>query len=104
MPKRTRKYEDSLRAALNDPAEAAAYLNAHLEDKGKDAEKLFLMALRDVAAAFGMKAIAAKASVGRESLYKALARSGNPRLSTLAALLRSMGLELSVKVRGKKAS
>jgi probable addiction module antidote protein len=104
MPKRTRKYEDTLRTALRNPAEAAAYLNAHLEDRGKDAEKMFLMALRDVAVAFGMKAIASRASVGRESLYKALAKSGNPRLSTLAALLRSLGLELSVKVRGKKAS
>jgi len=104
MPKRTRKYEDSLRGALRDPAEAAAYLNAHLQDKGKDGEKLFLLALRDVAAAVGMKAIATKASLGRESLYKALAKSGNPRLSTLAALLRSMGLELAVKVKGKKAS
>src|ERR671924_202988 len=104
MPKRTKRYEDSLRTALREPAEAAAYLNAHLEEKGKDAEKLFLMALRDVAAAFGMKALASKASVGRESLYKSLAKSGNPRLSTLAALLRAMGLELAVKVKGKKAS
>jgi probable addiction module antidote protein len=93
-----------LRTALRDPAEAAAYLNAHLGETGKDAEKLFLMALRDVAAAFGIKALATKASVGRESLYKSLARSGNPRLSTLAALLRAMGLELAVKVKGKQAS
>jgi probable addiction module antidote protein len=104
MPKRTRNYEDSLHAALRNPAEAAAYLNAHLEDKGREAEKLFLMALKDVAAAFGMKAIARKASVGRESLYKSLAKTGNPRLSTLAALLRAIGLELAVKVKGKRAS
>lgn len=104
MPKRTRSYEDSLHAALKDPAEAAAYLNAHLAEKGKEAEKLFLLALKDVAAAFGIKALASKASLGRESLYKSLARSGNPRLSTVAALLRAMGLELAVKVRGKKAS
>ena len=104
MPNRTRRYEDSLRAALRDPAEAAAYLNAHLENNGRESEKLFLMALRDVATAFGMKAIASKASVGRESLYKTLAKSGNPSLSTLAALLHAMGLELAVKVKGKKAS
>src|SRR4030095_4784539 len=98
MPKRTRSYVDSLRTALREPAEAAAYLNAHLEEKGRDAEKLFLMALRDVAVAFGIKSLATKAAVGRESLYKSLAKSGNPRLSTLAALLRAMGLELAVKV------
>jgi probable addiction module antidote protein len=51
-----------------------------------------------------MKVLASKASVGRESLYKSLAKTGNPRLSTLAALLRAMGLELAVKVAGKKAS
>ena len=32
MPKRTRKYEESLIEALKDPKEAAAYLNAHLEE------------------------------------------------------------------------
>ena len=79
-------------------------MNAHLEEKGKESETLFLMALSDVAAAFGMNALASKASVGRESLYKSLAKSGNPRLSTLAALLYAMGLELAVKVKGKKAS
>jgi probable addiction module antidote protein len=104
MPKRTRSYEDSLRAALRDPAEAAAYLNAHLEEKGKGAQKLFLMALRDVAAAFGMKTLAHKASVGRESLYKSLAKAGNPRLSTLVAVLRAMGLELTVTAKGNRTS
>ena len=39
-------YEAALQADLGDPAEAAAYLNAALEDGSQDE---FLMALRDVA-------------------------------------------------------
>ena len=106
MPKRTRKYEDSLAESLKDPKEAAAYLNAHLEEQGDDAEALFLMALRDVAKSYGIGEVAGKASLGRESLYKALSSEGNPKLTTLRALLEAMGLKLTVeaKSRLKRAS
>ena len=93
--------------ALKDPKEAAAYLNAHLEEQGKDAEELFLMALRDVAKAYGVGELAEEADLGRESLCKALSQSGNPKLSTLVSLLNAMGLKLSVDVKEepkKKAS
>ena len=99
MPKRTRKYEDSLVQSLKDPAEAAAYLNAHLEEDGDDASEMFLVALRDVAKAHGFSDIASQAELGRESLYKALSETGNPRLSTLSALLKVVGLRLSVEVQ-----
>lgn len=101
MPKRARRYEEGLNEALKDPKEAAAYLNAHLED-AEESEELFLMALRDVAKAHGIGDLAEKASLGRESLYKALSDKGNPKLTTLIALLKSMGLGLSVV--DKKAS
>jgi len=100
MPKRTRKYEESLQESLKDPVEAAAYLNAHLEDKADDSDELFLLALRDVARAHGFSEIAEQAELGRESLYKALSSSGNPRLSTLSSLLNVMGLKLAVEVQG----
>jgi len=104
MPKRTRDYKESLTEALKDPKEAAAYLNAHLEEQGKDAEELFLMALRDVATAYGVSELAEEAELGRESLYKALSQSGNPKLSTLVSLLNAMGLKLSVDVQEGKAT
>ena len=104
MPKRTRKYEDSLIESLKKPTEAAAYLNAHLgEDVGED---VFLLALRDVACANGITEIAEASSLGRESLYKALSKDGNPKLSTLRSVLKAMGLKLSVErdKESKKAS
>src|SRR5437762_1841067 len=104
MAKRTRKYEESLQEALKDPAEAAAYLTAHLEEEGDDAEELFLLALRDVALAHGMGELAKRASLGRESLYKALSQGGNPKFTTLRALLAAMGLRLSVEAQVCNAS
>ena len=47
---KSRRYENVLDEDLQDPAEAAGYLNACLEDG--DAE-VFLLALRDVARARG---------------------------------------------------
>ncbi len=104
MSKIVKKYEDSLDESLKDPQEAAAYLNIHLDDNESDSEELFLMALRDVATAYGVADIAEKAQLGRESLYKALSSDGNPKLTTLRSLLKAMGLKLSVEVDKKEAS
>jgi probable addiction module antidote protein len=41
--------------------------------------------------------IAKAAGIERESLYRALSANGNPRLSTLAAVTKAMGLKLTVK-------
>lgn len=101
MPKRTKKYEESLIEALKNPKEAAAYLNAHLDPN--ETEEAFLLALRDVARSHGFGQIAGQTSLGRESLYKTLSKNGNPKLSTLKALLASMGLKLSVQKSDKKA-
>lgn len=100
MPKRTKKYEDSLNKSLKDPKEAAAYLNAHLDEE--EPEEMFLLALRDVARAHGFGEIAEQTSLGRESLYKALSKDGNPKLSTLKTLLKTMGLKLSVEEQEDK--
>jgi len=99
-----RKYEDSLVESLKNPQEAAAYLNAHLEDNEPDDEDLFLIALGDVARAYGVADLAEKAQLGRESLYKALSAGGNPKLATLRSLLKAMGLKLSVEIDKEAAS
>jgi len=58
------EYQKDLIEALKDPREAAAYLNAALEEGDKDA---FLLALRNIAEANGgMKAVAEKAHLNRE--------------------------------------
>ncbi|OGQ36137.1 MAG: putative addiction module antidote protein [Deltaproteobacteria bacterium RIFCSPHIGHO2_12_FULL_43_9] len=103
MPKRTKKYEESLLESLQDPKEAAAYLNAHLEEaEAEDAEELFLMALRDIAKAYGMSEISEQTDLGRESLYKALSEFGNPKLHTLWLLFNAIGLRLLVEPKRKK--
>lgn len=89
------RYEDGLREALLDPAEAAAYLDAALSEGDTDG---FLLALRDVAEARGMTQAARAAKLNRENLYRMLAANGNPQLSSLNALLQSLGLRLAVEV------
>src|SRR5688572_14576581 len=77
-----------------DPELAAEYINAAAED---DDPRVYLAALRTVAEAQGMAEVAKAAGVPRESLYRALSPSGNPRFSTLHAVLRATGLKMSVQ-------
>lgn len=91
---KTRKYKDHLNERLQDPEEAVGYLNAALEDEDLG---VFLLALRDVAdAQGGLRAVAEKGDLSRESLYRTLSKRGNPRLSNLKAVLEAMGLHLSL--------
>ena len=99
MAKQTKSYQTALLESLKDPEEAVAYLNAALEDDSEDAEELFLLALRNVAEARGVAKVAAAAALNRESLYRTLSAKGNPRLSTLGALLDALGLRLAVEVK-----
>ena len=87
-------YEDGLRESLKDPLEAEAYLNAALED---GSQEVFLLALRHVTEAFGMSEVARESALNRENLYRMLSVQGNPQLSSLNSLLRSLGLRLTVK-------
>lgn len=63
-----------------------------------------LLALLSLAKAFrGLDAVASKAGISRESLYRSLSPKGNPTLKTLVAVLNTMGLSLSVVPQQKKA-
>ena len=80
----------------NDPVFAAEYLKAALEDT--EEPKVLLIALRRIAEARGGIAKVAKAAgIERESLYRVLSSRGNPRLSTLVAVTKAMGLTLTVE-------
>jgi len=79
----------------SDPALAAEYLSAAAEDGDP---RVYLAALRTVAEAKGMAKLAKAAGVPRESLYRALSSSGNPRFSTLHAVLKAAGLKMAVEV------
>lgn len=85
-----------LRELRDNSAFAAKYLRAALEDT--DEPRVLLIALRRVAEARGGIAKVAKAAgVERESLYRALSSKGNPRLSTLVAVTKAVGLKLTVE-------
>src|SRR5205807_86446 len=90
-------HEDAIIHELRgNPEFAAEYLRAALEDE--DEPRVLLVALRRIAEARGGIAKVAKAAgVERESLYRALSAHGNPRLSTLAAVTKAMGLKLTVE-------
>ena len=88
--------EAVMRQLREDPGLAAEYLRAALEDT--DEPRVLLIALRRVAEARGgIAQIAKAAGVKRESLYRALSANGNPRLSTLTAVAKAMGLKLTVE-------
>jgi probable addiction module antidote protein len=87
-------YRIGLLEDLADPEEAAAYLNAALEEGD---QQVFLLALRDVAEARGMSQVAREARLNRENMYRMLSPAGNPQMSSLNALLRSIGLRLTVE-------
>ncbi len=78
------------------PAFAAEYLKVAIEDAAEP--KVLLVVLRQIAEARGGIAKVAKAAgIKRESLYRALSPRGNPRLSTLFAVTKAMGLTLTVE-------
>jgi probable addiction module antidote protein len=88
--------EAMVRELRANPDFAAEYLRAALDDT--DDPRVLLVALRRVAEARGGIARVAKAAgIERESLYRALSAHGNPRLSTLVAVTKAMGLKLTLE-------
>jgi probable addiction module antidote protein len=86
--------ETIVRRIRKDPEFAAEYLKAALDD---DEPRVLLVALRHLAQAQGIAKVAKAAGIERESLYRALSVRGNPRLSTLVAVTRAIGLRLTVE-------
>lgn len=86
--------EALVRELRADPAYAAEYLQAAMEDAEEPA--VLLIALRHVSEAYGMADVAKAAGIKRESLYRALSPKGNPTLKTLTAVLKVVGLRLAV--------
>lgn len=87
-----KKLVERLRAQ---PKLAAAYVQAAI-DAGDQAA--LLLALRTVAESHGgMGVIAEKIGMRRESVSRALSAGGNPRLSSLSAILAATGLQIAVK-------
>ncbi len=96
-------HDDAMAALFrDDPKLAAATLDAILAD-GDQGE--LLVTLRQMAKAFGgVPAVAKSADLNPTQLYRTLSEKGNPELRSLSALLRSMGLRLSVQPLEKQSS
>jgi len=78
---------------LDNEETIAEYLTAALENPDQDA---FLVAVRDVAKARGIANVAAKAGLGRESLYKTLSPGAKPRFDTVRRLLVALDVKLPI--------
>lgn len=92
---KTTSYNDRLFKRLKNAKEAAAYLNAALEDEDP---RVFLVALKDVAEAHGgMTKLAKEAELNRENLYRTLSTRGNPRLDSLVSILEAFNLHISIQ-------
>ncbi len=82
-----------------DPELAAEYLKVAMESLDNPDERAAgLLALRTIAEAYGgLGAVAKEAGINRESLFRALSPKGNPTLKTLLAVMKVVGMRLSVK-------
>lgn len=94
-PAASASYDEWLAQALQDPAEAAAYLQAAIDDGDQPG---LMLALRHVAQARGGVArVASVAKLTREATYRMLSSKGNPELRNFIAVLSAAGLKLSIE-------
>ncbi len=78
----------------DDPQLAAEFLNAIIKDGRQDE---LLIAMRQLAQAFGgVAGVARLANLNPKTLYRTLSAEGNPELETLIAILKAMGLGLTI--------
>ncbi len=91
MKNKQKKRPQNVVVQFNSIQEVIDYLKEAFED---GSPKLISATLGEVAKSKGMTAVAAESGLGRESLYKALSHTGNPSLSTILSVLRSLGLQL----------
>ena len=91
---RSVNHDEWIRERLKDSDFAAEYLNAAADE---DDSRIYLTALRQVVEARGgIKEIAEKTQLSKETLYRTLSSRGNPTIKTLSAVLRAAGLKMAV--------
>lgn len=96
-----KNYDEFLKEELQDPELAAEYLSASIQAGSIDE---FLVALRNVAEARGgISTLSNITELNRQSMYKTLSAEGNPRLSSLMAILKALGINLSFSPQTKEA-
>ncbi len=98
---RSKPYLPILLERLKDPEFAVNYLTEVIQHENQEA---FMIALRHVIEARqeNMTDLADEIGITRQGLYKTLSEEGNPRLSTLNQLLKSLGM--TIKITGDIAA
>jgi DNA-binding phage protein len=82
-----------------DPDFARQVINDILADENGDQGEL-LIVLRHMTKAFGgVQMVAEKARLNPTQIYRTLSPDGNPALSSFSAILKAMGMRLSVQAR-----
>ena len=94
----TRNHDDAMAEVYQkDPEFARQVINSILEDETGDQGEL-LIVLRQMTKAFGgIPAIAEQTHLNPTQLYRTLSPQGNPVLSSFSAILKAMGMRLSVQ-------
>ncbi len=98
--KRTAKPFDAVEY-LDSPEMIAAYINEALESE--DASTI-AVAIGTVARARGMSAVAEKAGLSRENLYRALGGEAKPEFGTVIKVLHALGIDLVAQPQGSRAA
>jgi probable addiction module antidote protein len=96
----SKRFETKLNEDLRQTEFAAAYLAAAMEDDEENGGiDGLLHAVREIAIAHdgGIRNTAKKAKVGRQTIYDGFKHGGNPQIRTVDAILRTIGLRLSVQ-------
>ena len=89
-----RNFDDFIMEELNNPEFVSDYLQDALDEGGIP---LFLITLRQVVQhQKGLTTVAQETGLGRESLYKTLSEQGNPHLSTIEKILKTVGMKITV--------
>ncbi|MEH2613936.1 addiction module antidote protein [Bradyrhizobium sp. AZCC 1693] len=86
---------------LDSPEMIAAYINEALESEDAAA---IAVAIGTVARARGMSAVAEKAGLSRENLYRALGGEAKPEFGTVIKVLHALGFDLVAQPQGSKAA
>jgi len=73
------------------------YLRACFDEAGTDSS-IIAMAIGEIANSRGLEEISRETGIGQMGLTHAMSGEGNPSLATIALILRSLGLQLTVKL------
>jgi probable addiction module antidote protein len=92
MPLKTTAFDP---AEFLDTREAQVELLADAIESGD--RRYIATALGTIARARGMTRVAEEAGLSRQALYRSLSKAGDPRLTTLLGVAKSLGLKLSFK-------